>query len=450
MNARAPLRSVIVAGGGLVSLAAAVAFARAVPGARVSLVPTPVPEDALADRLPLALPSTHATLARLGLTPDRLTARGLATRRQATRFTTRNDDRPAWLVGDDDAATAAGPVALHHLWQRARLDGRHIPPFHALIPGCVAALAGRDDPDGDAALHLDPQGVARALASLAQQCGISAAAPLRGVRHAGSDVATLALEDGTAVSADLFVDASGPARRLTAPGGATAFIPWHDALPCDRLTLAPDHEAAPFMGDDYRATAAGWQARWRGLRAEGFTGPDGAGPGAIALVPGRVAHPFAGNVLALGEAAAQPGPLGLAGLTLALAQLDLALELLPCRVHEPLLRAEYNRRAGLRADRLRDFLGAQYRAAGAVRDRPAPPSLANVLAQFAQRGLLVTADEESVARDAWLAVLVGQGITPHRPDPIAATLSPGAAADAIVALAQGIAARFSNRTTRSL
>ncbi|MEH3102578.1 MAG: tryptophan 7-halogenase [Sphingomonas phyllosphaerae] len=449
MNTRAPLQSVAVAGGGPVALAAAVAFARALPDARVSLIPAPVPEDALADRLPLALPSSHGMLARIGLAPERLTAHGLATRRQASRFLPSGGDRQAWLVGDD-AAAVPGPVAPHHLWQRARLSGRRIPPFHALIPGCVAALAGRDDPDGDAALHIDPQGMSRALAGLAQQCGVAVLAPLLAVRHADDDVAALMLEDGSTASADLFVDASGPTPRLVAPGVADAFLPWHDALPCDRLRLAIDRDSGALAGDDYRATAGGWQARWRGLRADGFVagGSDvaaGAAADAIPIAPGRLARPFAGNVLALGDAAAQAGPLGLAGMTLALAQLDLALELLPARADEPLLRAEYNRRAGLRADRLRDFLGAQYRAAGIAIDRDAPPSLANVLKQFAQRGLLVTADEDSVPRDAWLAVLVGQGLTPRRPDPIATALSPDRAADVVVALARDIAARFPDR-----
>lgn len=446
MNARAPLRSVAVAGGGLVALAAAVAFARAVPGAQVTLVPAPVPDDALADRLPLVLPAAGGMLARLGLAPDLLVARGLATRRQATRFAGWGAVGDAWLVGDD-AAIDAGPVALHHLWYRARMGDRPVPPFHALFPGCVAALAGRDDPDGDAALHLDPHATGRALAALAQHAGVRPAAPLRMVRRAGDDVAVLALEDGGEIAADLFVDATGPTRRLVATDAAATFEPWHEALPCDRLALAPDDGTPTFAGDDYRATPTGWQARWRGWRAEGFVTRIAATPAAIALSPGRLAHPFCGNVLALGEAAAQPGPLGLAGLTLALAHLDLALELLPARTAEPLLRTEYNRRAALRADRLRDFLGAHYVALEAARGRTPPPSLGNVVAHFAQRGLLVTADEDSVGRDAWLAVLVGQGIVPRRPDPIAMAVTPSAAAAAVAALARDLATRFPNRIT---
>jgi tryptophan halogenase len=448
-NARAPLRSVVVVGGGLVARAAALGFARALPGARVTLVSAAVPDDAFADRLPLVLPCAHGMLTRLGLDPELMVARGIAMRRPASRFTDWSRDRAPWLVSDDLAAPV-GPVALHHLWLRACLGKRTVPPFHALLPGCVAALAGRADPHADAALHLDPSAVGNALAAMARQSGVALAAPLRGVHRAAGHVAAVVLEDGTRHEADLFVDASGAARRLIAEDAA--FEPWHDTLPCDRLTLAPDPHPAAFVGDDYRATANGWSARWRGLLAQGTSSEHGTTAG-IAFAPGRLAHPFAGNVLALGEAAAQPGPLGLTGLTLALAQLELALELLPCRGDEPLLRAEYNRRAGLRADRLRDFLGAQYHGGGrrrgafwsALTDRPRPPALERVLVQFRQRGHLASADETSVGRDAWAAVLLGQGLRPHRGDPIAAALSPDDAANVIFRRARDIADRHSDR-----
>jgi tryptophan halogenase len=52
-----------------------------------------------------------------------------------------------------------------------------------------------------------------------------------------------------------------------------------------------------------------------------------------------------------------------------------------------------------------------------------PPSLAATLAQFARRGTLPPVDEDSVERDAWIAVLIGQGLRPERADPIALGLS---------------------------
>jgi len=428
-NTREALRSVAVVGGGPVALIAAIAFAQALPGATVTVTPAPIAPDALADRLPLALPATHALLATLGLAPDRLLEKGVARARLATRFNDWSHDGRPWLIGDDSAATLP-EGRLHALWLRARSPHR----FHALIPACVAAGAGLADPRIEPALHLDPGRLTRALSAIAGQAGIRLTAPF-----AGFAADTLHCQDGTQLTADLLVDASGPPRLLTrnAP-----FEDWRAALPATRLTLSPG-TADPGPLDQYRATPTGWSAQWPGIAAQARA--DGEG---IAIGPGRLTAPFAGRILAIGDAATQPGPLGLLGFTLALTQLALIRELLPARTPEPLLIAEVNRRANERADRLCDFLAAHYHGGGrttgpfwhALRSANRPPSLDRLLIQFARRGHVGTADEETVPRDAWLALLLGQGIRPERPDPVAQSLSPAEAARAIDTLARRLAA----------
>lgn len=417
MNVRANLRSVAVVGGGPVALVSAVALQQALPDAEVTLTPAPVPADALTDRFPLALPAVHDVLARIGMPADLLLARGVARARYASAFADWSRDGAEWMVGDDAAATLAeGRLSALWLRARARAARGRVPPFHALVPACVAAAAGVADPSVEPALHLDPARMMPALRSIGGQAGVRFA-------EARPD-------------ADLTIDASGPARLLT---GDRAFEEWRDALPAERVAFDAA-EADPGSCDRYRATARGWQATWPGVRVE--VGGDG-----IAIVPGRLSEPFAGRVVALGDAAVQPGPLGRMGFTLALGQLALLLELLPARDPEPLLQAEYNRRAGLQADRMRDFLGAHYHGGGRtqgpfwhqLRDVSRPPSLDQLLAQFARRGQVVPADEELVQRDAWSAVLLGQGMRPERPDPIALSVSPAEAARLINDLAARLA-----------
>ncbi|KQM64033.1 MULTISPECIES: tryptophan 7-halogenase [unclassified Sphingomonas] len=432
MNARTALRSVAVVGGGPVALMSAVALQQALPGAGVTLVPAPVPADALADRFPLALPAVHDVLARVGMAPDLLLARGVARPRYASVFADWSRDGSDWMVGDDAAATLA-EGRLSALWLRARDARERVPPFHALNPGCVAAAAGIADPRVEPALHLDPARLAQALASIGGQAGVRFAAPFAGIGPDGA----IRLQDGTRVEADLMVDASGPARLLS---GAGTFEDWRDALPCDRVSFGAAEED-PGTCDRYRATAQGWQATWPGVRVV-------AGGEGTAIAPGRVAEAFAGRVVVLGDAAVQPGPLGRASFTLALGQLALLLELLPARDPEPLLQAEYNRRAGLQADRMRDFLGLHYRGGGRMqgpfwhrlRTVTRPASLDRLLAQFARRGQVVPADEELVQRDAWTAVLLGQGMVPERPDPIVLSVAPAQAARLLNDLATRLAA----------
>ncbi|WP_294319999.1 tryptophan 7-halogenase [uncultured Sphingomonas sp.] len=415
MNARSGLRSVAVVGGGPVALVSAVALKLALPDAGVTLIPAPVAADALADRFPLALPAVHAVLARIGMPPELLLARGVARPRYASVFADWSRDGTKWVVGDDAAATLAqGRLAA--LWLRARAAGERVPPFHALVPACVAATAGIADPGVEPALHLDPARMVQALTSIGRKAGVRFA--------------------DTPIDADLTIDAGGPARLLS---GGRAFEDWREAVPCDHVAFNPA-EADPGSCDRYAATAQGWRANWPGVRVE-------AGSKGIAIAPGRLSEPFAGRIVALGDAAVQPGPLGRAGFTLALGQLALLLELLPARDPEPLLQAEYNRRAGLQADRMRDFLGLHYHGGGRtqgafwhrLRTATPPLSLDRLLAQFARRGQVVPADEELVQRDAWTAVLLGQGMRPERPDPIAQSIAPAEAARLIQELAARLA-----------
>lgn len=432
MNMRAALRSVAVVGGGPVALVSAAALQQALPGAAVTLVPAPIPADALADRFPLALPAVHAVLARIGMTPDLLLGRGVARPRHASAFADWSRDGTRWWVGDDAAATLA-EGRLSALWLRARDAREPVPPFHALNPGCVAAAAGIADPRVEPALHLDPARLAKALASIGGQAGVRFAAPFAGVDPDG----TIRLQDGTSIDADLSIDASGPGRWLCRQ---RAFAGWRDAVPCDRVAFDAAEDDAGSC-DRYRATTKGWQAIWPGIRVRA----EGAG---TAIAPGRLIEPFAGRVIALGDAAVQPGPLGRAGFTLALGQLALLLELMPARDPESLLQAEFNRRAGLQADRMRDFLGAHYHGGGRtqgpfwhrLQSAARPASLDRLLGQFARRGQVVPADEELVQRDAWTAVLLGQGMRPERADPIAQSVAPAEAARLLNTLAARLAA----------
>lgn len=263
------------------------------------------------------------------------------------------------------------------------------------------------------------------------------------------------LADGTRVTADLFVDAGGPAAPLLPV--ADDWIDWREALPVDRLLWASG-AARPSPADRYVAQATGWSATWpladrtvtgfayaaartgdtRALRQAGRAGL-GVGAERIVLAPGRRARPFVGNVLMLGDAAAAVGPLGLHGFSLACAQIALAMELMPAG--EPLLIAEYNRRATMQADRVADYVAGFYHAARArggefwhpLRGGAMPAGLAAVLAQFGQRGTLPPMEEEMIAKGEWIQALIGLGIRPVRADPIAVSVP---ATTAIAALAQ--------------
>ena len=107
--------------------------------------------------------------------------------------------------------------------------------------------------------------------------------------------------------------------------------------------------------------------------------------------------------------------------------------------------AEFNRQSHAEAIRVRDFVLLHYaasarrepfwRAAAAV---ALPPSLAHSLTLFRDRGRLPVYEEETFARDSWLAVLFGQDVLPRRVDPLTAAVPAADVARAVAAMRAAI------------
>ncbi|MGP7795453.1 tryptophan 7-halogenase [Sphingomonas sp. CLY1604] len=458
MNDRSSLQQIVVVGGGLVATCAAIGFARALPRAVVTQIAIPVDPAACADRFPAVDARGLVLLARLGISEDALVAAGAATHRVGTRF---DWGAAPFAIGEGEGTATLAGAALHQLW-RAHGDG----PFDALVPGAALATQERfvhpsDDAGSllsriDYALRLDAACAAPLLAGAARAAGVRTVAAQRTAAVYEESRLGGVTVDGATLAADLFIDASGPAACLAAP--STAWIDWHATLPADRLLLAVG-PARPSPTDGYEAVGDGWSARWplasRTLRGFAYTAAVTNDARArrlfpheaerIALHARRQEAPFTGNVLAIGDAAAALGPLGWLGLPLALVQIELALELMPARGDGPRLAVEYNRRAGLAADRMHAYAAAFY-LAGAARKGPfwhaarralPPEELERALAQFGRRGTLPPLDEAMIPKALWQQALIGLGVRPERPDPVALSVP---RASAVAALAQWRAA----------
>ena len=462
MNRREALHDIVVVGGGIVALTAAIAFARALPRATVSLVATKADPAALADRLPAVTPAVAEMFETLGLDEAALVAGGVATHRLGERFAW---GEPAFTVGEGDGVANLAGAPPHQLW-RAHGEGA----FETLVPAAVLSQAERFAPPAEDrasllsslnyTLRLDPEALTPALLAAMRAARVRLIAPtsLSVERQAGQTIALL-VDGGTRLTADLFIDASGPAALLAAEDAA--WVDWRATLPVDRLLLAAA-AARPSPLDRYEAGSHGWGARWplarrtlvgfayaRETTNDARAAKELPGPAErIALHPRRQVAPFAGTVLAIGDAAAALGPLGWPGYTLALAQLELALSLMPARTPEPLLIAEFNRRATLRAERLHAYAAAFYLAGTArrggfwhaARKAEPPAELATALAQFGQRGTLPPVEEEMVAPAQWWQALIGLGVSPQRRDPVALSVPRVSAIAAMTQLRTAIAA----------
>jgi len=463
-----PVRSVLVAGSGIVGWSAAAALRRKLPQLSVRVIPLEPPPDALADHMPGALPSIVEFQHDLGLTEADTVLRAGSALRLGTRF-------EGWAAGHDDYVHAYGEygrpfgtASFHHHWIRAARGGEAA-PFDAHSAAAVIGRAGRFAlPDGPpdsplanftAGLAIHPpryrelmRAYARHLGAVEQPGEIAAVE----LDETGA-IAGLRLADGGVARADLYVDCTGP-RALLRSKMDEDFEDWGRWLACGRLAFAEDAPPAELPTLD-RATAAG--AGWRFEIASAARATRGIvyssahaderareGLGApVKLRQGRRARAWRRNCIAIGDAAVAVEPLEWTNLHLAHSAIDRMIAMLPDTDFAEVELAEYNRQAGAEADRVRDFLALHY----LVADRPEPfwreaamveppASLAHTLSLFRERGRLPFYEEETFARDSWLAVLLGQGVLPRRTDPLIEVVPPGVSRETMARLRESIAA----------
>ncbi len=442
------MRHVLVAGSGLTAWCAAAALKRRAPFLAVTLLATPPADDALGDRITCTLPSLPGFQADLGIGEDDGVTRTGAGYRLGTRFSGWAEGLPDYVHAYGGYGHAIGPAAFHLHWVRAALAGA-VAPFDAFSPAAQVARAGGfvpPTPDTLFAGHeygltLDLARHVAMMRAFAHHVGVretSGSVEAVEVDDHGHVIA-IALEHGPKLTADLYIDATGPTARLR---GAIddAWQDWRDWLPCDRVLLGTQAsgEGAPVL-TPVTAHAAGWHwssgeqvgiayssAHLSDVEAATMLGRDGAVVGApIAIRPGTRPQAWRGNCIAIGDAATQVEPLEWCNLHLALSAIDRLVTMLPDTAMAEVEAADFNRQTLAEANRVRDFLAAHYRTARrpepmwqAVAKVAPPASLAHTLGQFGERGRLPFYEEETFTRDGWAAILLGQGYLPRRVDPL--------------------------------
>lgn len=472
MNVDPPIGKVAIAGGGLAGWSAAAALKRHIPLLEVSIVSPTIPANSIVDRVISTLPSIMHFHEDLGLSEADTLVRAGSGLRQGTSFEGWADGRPAYVHAYGDYGRSIEGTAFHQQWLRAGRAG-DIKPFDRFSAAAELGRAGRI-----AAAHGEKVGyglqltleryqqLMRAYAlhlKIVERPGKICAVELRGT---DGFVDKLLLDDGSALAADLFVDCTGPAAALRSRVGGE-FIDWSRWLPCDRLIFAsaePNLEVQ--LLDRVCTTQCGWRwsassplvasygaafsstdAQARDL-VESFPDDCRSSAREIAIRQGRWAQPWAGNCVAIGDAAVTVEPLEWTNLHLLHSQIDRLVSMMPGRDCSPVELGEFNRQCSAEADRIRDFICLHYVTArrdehfwkDAAAIEP-PDSLAHTLSLFAERGRLPYYEEETFSRDSWLAVLLGQGFEPRRTDPLADIVPTERALDSILSF-QGALASF--------
>ncbi|MBU6165697.1 MAG: tryptophan 7-halogenase [Alphaproteobacteria bacterium] len=477
----APLRTIVIAGGGTAGWMAAAALARFCgPGWRIVLVES----DAIGTVGvgEATIPQIRLFNAGLGLDEADFLAATQGTLKLGIEFVDWGQRGQRYMHAFGDVGRGLGLLPFHHWWAAARAAGVAADLGHYSLNE-RAALQGRFAPfGGDATLpplvwayHFDAGLYAAVLARFAQARGV--------VRHEGriADVETrgetiiaLRLDDGRRIEGDLFIDCSGFRSLLLGGALGSGWHDWSHWLPCDRAVAVPCAHApgaAPAPYTRSTARTAGWQ--WRiplqhrignghvfssahlgedeatAMLMANLDGPALAEPRTLRFQAGRRDRVWIGNCLGLGLAAGFLEPLESTSIHLIQSGIARLLALLPADAAMlPVLAAEANRQAACEMEWIRDFIILHYKATARA-DTPfwrqvqamvVPPDLAARMALFRASGRIRRDHDELFTEPAWAQVLIGQGWVPQSAHPLTAGLDRDDLAGFMASLDRAIAA----------
>jgi len=339
-------------------------------------------------------------------------------------------------------------------WVKARQKGLNV-AFEDFSINAAAAKQGRFFVPNDElralgrcdyAYHLEARAYMQFLKDQALKRGV-VCSPVRLFdvrRDADGDIEALVLADGRIVTGDLFIDATGADSLLLGQAMGAGFESWAQWFPFDRqIAAAADPLRVLPAYSQVRALKAGClhilptqgqtallhaydsrvQSDDAALRDAAVVSQMRLREGAVVsgLAPGRRHQAWAGNCIAVGEAAGVFDPIdnvGLQAVQLALAYL---ITLFPLDRAAHVERADYNRLIAQALDHLRDFQIAHYRLNrmidqpvwDAARAASPPERLAWRMEVFSACGRVPHYDEESFDGEDWASVFLGHGLMPQ-------------------------------------
>jgi len=448
------LRKIVVVGRDAELWLTALPLARALKAAGTEIQVIELPSQLSAHDCYSAAPSLSGLHALLGL--DRRdvlrTCSGVPVVGQ--RFS--GWSRMPFFCGYDAVKPAISDVDLLQYWTRAQIEGFGF-PYERLSTAATAAAMGRvpvEDQDGrdfgavHSGFHLLAKPYAGAMATLANAWGLSVKrSDSVQVNREGDRITSILIEGGYEVTADLFVDASGPDAVLSSrqPGGR--WSSWSKWLPMDRLVISsapPLNVSPPFA--DMRAVDGGWVGIFPLTGRSSIVGAfaselcdenafvvqltDALGTSQIARPIVRqfaagMRRPWIGNCVAVGASAVSLPPLDLMQLHLTHVGVTNLIAWLPGDVSDQESVIGYNDVVGRYAENVRDFQAAHHLLNDrmglpfwdAVRQAAPAANLQRRIALFEARGIVPVFDEETFDAGMWAALFTGHGLVPRSFDP---------------------------------
>lgn len=454
MSTQSAIRSVVIAGAGLVGWTAAAAMASALKsqGVKVVVVNEPVdePEPAVeAGRF--GMRRMHDII---GLDERHLMA---ATYGAFTLGVEWADEQGHGFIHPlGNHGISPGPVRFEQGFIKRRLAD-HTEHFSDYFLAAQAARAGKfafHDPDPrsirstlNPGMHVDTERYLQYLKAFAQRLGVEylTASIDKPILRADGFIESLRLSDGSGVQADFYIDCTGANARLLGEALKVPFESWsHWFAPKRIAALKRPISAAPPALTRVSAQRWGWHrtaTTQSAIGHEWIYQPDKISvEQLVAALGGGLAHDsdqvtdvaiqtgrrevfWQNNCLALGMAGGCLDPIALSNLHWTHSALILFLDCWPDRDCLPSVRQEFNRLCGETFERLRDFQQVH-----AILLQPNEPdvqvseSLSRRLELYRHRGRLLPYENDVVPAGAWEALLLSAGILPKQYEPAVDTI----------------------------
>lgn len=348
-----------------------------------------------------------------------------------------------------------GGTSFHHIWHHYRQNGDKR-PIQVFNLETMAAHFGkfartedyqRDDlPPMNYAYHIDATRYAQFLRQYAEGRGIvrreGRVADVT-LDHESGHVTSVTMDDGQAIEGQFFVDCSGFRGLLIEQALETGYEDWSNFLPCNRAVALPcnrDDGGPPPPFTKATAHSAGWQ--WQvplqhrngnghvycsefmeddeahDILVGNLAGKPTAEPNFLRFVTGRRKKFWNKNVVALGLAAGFMEPLESTSIHLINTGINKLIALLSLDGVTQTQEDAFNRLTGKEYERIRDFLILHYNATSRddsefwnyCRTMAVPESLTEKVDLFRQNGQIFREDDELFTETSWAAVMMGQGI----------------------------------------
>jgi len=430
-----PLQHILVCGSGLAARMTVAALSAHMP-ADIRITWLKVPGTDTHDVLygNVAPPSAYDFNLTMGLDEPALVTGGKVAFAFGTQYVDWGPDRRAWIQAFHAPFPVLNGALFYHYVLRQGQSG--LAPFLVSAEAAANGVFAHPPEDlrhplsrAEYGYQFDPAAYGAAFERLVSPAVTRIESPIARIHRDGDEIGSIELADGRALTADIYIDCTGPAAHLGAPvtGGRTlSFLssrsPSADlGAPVRTVTAGAYGWSAQTQveGSVLRLTVYDKADREPGLKAHGQPATFEAD-----FTLGHRTQAWTGNCVAIGQAAGVVEPVTPAPFMLLQHDIERLVSLVPASRDMAVERREFNRQYAedyRNAELFNRALfvskaapaGAYWQAAAAF---PLDERLVAKIEQFESRALNVAYDLEPFAAEDWIILHFGMGRVPERHD----------------------------------